>query len=51
LTDAEHKALLELSKDQTIIITKADEGNAVVIQNKTDYQTKVHNLLTSTGKF
>ena len=51
LTDAEHKALLELSKDQTIIITKADKGNAVVIQNKTDYQTKVHNLLTSTGKF
>jgi hypothetical protein len=48
LTDAE---LLELSKDQTIIITKADKGNAVVIQNKTDYKKKVNDLLTSTGKF
>jgi hypothetical protein len=45
------KALLELSKDQTFIITKADKGNAVVIQNKTDYKKKVNNLLTSTGKF
>ncbi len=51
LTDAEHKALIELSKDKEIIITKADKGNAVVIQNKTDYLEKVHKLLTSTGKF
>ncbi len=51
LTDAEHRALEELSKDTTIIITKADKGNAVVIQNKDDYLNKVHSLLTSGGKF
>jgi hypothetical protein len=51
LTDAEHKALEELSKDQSIIITKADKGNAVVIQNKTDYLTKVNILLSADDKF
>ena len=43
--------MLELSKDKTIIITKADKGNAVVIQNKSDYLNKVQALLTFGGKF
>jgi hypothetical protein len=51
LTEDESKALYNLSKDQTIIITKADKGNAVVIQNKKDYIKKVKTLLTKDGKF
>ena len=31
LTDEEHKALEELSKDKRIIISKVDKGNSVVI--------------------
>ena len=50
LNDGEHKALEELSKDNTIVITKADKGNAVVIQNKADYLNKVQALLTDCGK-
>lgn len=51
LTDAEHQALEELSKDKSIIITKADKGNAVVIQNKIDYINKVQQLLMADNKF
>jgi len=51
LTDAEHKALENLAKDDTIIISKADKGNAVVIQNKSDYLDKVHKILQTEGKF
>jgi hypothetical protein len=40
LTDTEHKALEELAKDKSIIITKADKGNAVVIQDLADYVAK-----------
>ena len=51
LSDEEHAALESLSKDKTIIITKADQGNAVVIQNVVDYTTKVQDLLRSGNKF
>jgi UDP-N-acetylglucosamine transferase subunit ALG13 len=42
LTKEEHAALSNLAKDESIVITKADKGNAVVIQNKKDYQEKVN---------
>jgi len=51
LSDIEHQALEKLSKDKTIIITKADKGNAVVIQNKSDYIIKIQQLLQTDGKF
>jgi len=51
LSDDEHHALNELAKDTTIIITKADKGNAVVIQNKSDYLNKIEQLLLTGGKF
>jgi len=51
LTDAEHQALEELAKDKSIIITKADKGNAVVIQEKSDYIAKIQQLLLADGKF
>ena len=51
LTNEEHLALSSLAKDQSIVTTKADKGNAVVIQNKSDYLDKVHKILQTEGKF
>ena len=51
LTHNERKALERLSSDKTIIITKADKDNAVVIQNLRDYKAKVAQLLAEDGKF
>jgi hypothetical protein len=51
LTDTEHKALEELAKDKSIVITKADKGNAVVIQDLTDYLAKVDAILGKGDKF
>lgn len=51
LTDEEHEALLELSKDKSIIITKADKGNAVVIQDVEEYRNKVTKILEADMKF
>ncbi len=51
LSDDEHRALDELAKDTTIIITKAEKDNAVVIQNKIDYLSKIVQLLLSGGIF
>ena len=51
LTDQEHRALEELAKDKTIVISKADKGNAVVIQNVTDYLLKVEEILADNEKF
>ena len=51
LSDEENKALEELAKDKSIIITKADKGNAVVIQDLETYREKVQVLLESNGKF
>ena len=51
LTDEEHEALENLAKDETIIISKADKGNAVVIQNKKDYMQKALDILLVSPKF
>ena len=51
LSIEEHNALVNLSKDKTIVITKADKGNAVVIQDITDYRAKIMTLLNNSGKF
>ena len=51
LTPNERKALERLSSDNSIIITKADKGNAVVIQNTRDYRAKIAELLAEDGKF
>ncbi len=42
---------MKLAKDPNIVITKADKGNAVVIQNVTDYKAKVKLVLENPGKF
>jgi hypothetical protein len=51
LSDEEREALLELAKDKTIVISKADKGNAVVIQDLVDYKRKVSDLLAKGDKF
>ena len=51
LSDEEREALIELAKDKSIVISKADKGNAVVIQNIDDYKRKVSDLLKSDKKF
>ena len=50
LTDAEHKALEELSKDNTIVITKADKSNAVVIQNKVETKYRPYSQTAANSK-
>lgn len=47
----ERQALNNLSKNKSIVITKADKGNAVVIQNIVDYQQKVSEILKDSNKF
>ena len=51
LTDEEHLALKVLSQDKTIVISKADKGNAVVIQDIETYRSKILELLQQDGKF
>ena len=36
---------------QSIIISKSDKGNAVVLQNVEDYKLKINKLLETDGKF
>ncbi len=51
LSDEEHAALKALAQDKSIVITKADKGNAVVIQNIEVYRRKLLTLLEQDGKF
>ena len=45
LTRGEKKALKDLKSDETIIVTKADKGNSVVVINRTNYQNQVTKML------
>lgn len=51
LDPEERQALESRSADHSIVISKADKGEAVVIQNVSDYQEKVAGLLNEDGKF
>ena len=51
LTDEEHQALKTLSQDKTIVISKADKGNATFIQDLEVYRLKRKELLQQDGKF
>jgi len=51
LNEKEHQALNNLAKDKTIVLSKADKGNAVVIQDRTEYLEKMHSILNTNGKF
>ena len=43
--------LKKLKSDLNIVVFKSDKGNAIVILNKQDYQSKMNNILNDTSKF
>ena len=45
------KALQTLSKDKSIVITRPDKGNGVVLLDKSDYISKVNTVLEDLTKF
>uniref|UniRef100_A0A5S6QDA5 Reverse transcriptase domain-containing protein n=1 Tax=Trichuris muris TaxID=70415 RepID=A0A5S6QDA5_TRIMR len=47
LTKAEFKAIRDLKKEDSLVITKADKGNVVVIMDRESYNNKVEELLRS----
>ena len=51
LTKDEYDAFLELTQLDNIVIQKADKGNVVVLINKTDYITKMEDILNDESKF
>ena len=51
LSKEEWETLKDLRKDDSIIITKPDKGNVVVIVNKHDHLTKMKQLISDETKF
>ena len=51
LSKEEFLALQNLRKNKNIVIQKSDEGNSVVVVDKTDYLDKMDSLLNDTWKF
>lgn len=51
LSTEENKAISNLLNDKSIIISKADKGNAIVILNKEDYIKKGNELLNDKNVF
>ena len=47
----EMEALKSLSRDKSIVITRPDKGNGVVLMDKQDYISKVNSVLQDTTKF
>ena len=45
ISTEERKALRNLKKDPTRIVTKADKGNSLVVMDRSDYDSKMTNLL------
>lgn len=51
LSREEWTLLNDLRKDDSIIITKPDKGNGIVIVNKLDYTNKIKQLVSDKTKF
>ena len=51
LSKEEQKALKSLAKDKSLVITRPDKGNGVVLMDKQDYLNRVNNVLEDTSKF
>ena len=51
LNKDEQETLNQISKRNSLVISKADKGNAVVIQNKTDYIRKAIEIISDKSKF
>lgn len=51
LTKDEKKALRSLKDDNNIIILRADKGNATVVMDRTEYETKIKCMLNDTKTY
>ena len=51
LSKEEVKALNNLVKNKDVVIQKADKGNNIVILNRSDYVSKLNQMLEDTSKF
>ena len=47
----EELALINLKSNKDIVISRPDKGNGVFVMNRTDYITKLHNVIGDTSKF
>ena len=45
------KTLKTLKNDPNVVILKADKGNSIVILNKSDYSSKMNDILDDSSKF
>jgi hypothetical protein len=51
ITYNEEKALRELLYDDYIVIRHSDKSSGVVIMNRSDYETEVHDELKDNGTY
>ena len=51
ITNNEEKALRELLYDDSIVIRLSDKSSGVVIMNRSDYETEVHDELKENGTY
>ena len=51
LLKEEQQCLKNLSSKKDIVVQKCDKGNSIVILNKSDYLTKVKEIISDTAKF
>ena len=51
ITNNEEKALRELLYDDSIVIRPSDKSSGVVIMNRSDYETEVHDELKDNGTY
>jgi hypothetical protein len=47
----EFKTLKDLQKDDTIVIINPDKGNGIVVLDRTNYISKMHDILSDENKF
>ena len=45
------KLLKQFASDESIVVIKPDKGRGVVILDKSDYRTKVNDILSDRSKF
>ena len=50
-TERDIYILKKLSEDNSIVVTRPDKGNGVVIMNRTDYVSKMESILSDPEKF
>ena len=49
--DKDQTSLEDLSRDETIVITKPDKGRGIVLLNRNDYNTKIQQILSDSETF